>query len=58
MKSLKKTTNQQTKYLRVSDIEVDRYINQGYSLCSKSEWKLNMRDVNKESAPSKIKNKK
>ena len=49
MKTLKKTINQEeTKYMRVKDGDVNGYVRQGYTYCPKSEWKKNVRDFNKE----------
>jgi hypothetical protein len=48
MKTLKKLINQETKYLRVSDGEAEKYVRQGYSYCPRSEWKINVRDFGKE----------
>ena len=48
MKTLKKSINQETKYLRVSDGEAAGYVRQGYTFCPKSEWKTNVRDFGKE----------
>jgi hypothetical protein len=50
MKTLKKSTSQETKYLRVSDGEASGYVRQGYTFCPKSEWKTNVRDFGKENA--------
>ena len=41
MKTLKKDGN----YVRVSDSEADQKVKFGWAFCSKSEWKINVRDV-------------
>jgi hypothetical protein len=40
-----KTLVKQGNYLRVEDVEADLKVKSGWKLCSKSEWKINHRDL-------------
>ena len=42
-----KTLVKQGNYLRVENTEVDLKVKSGWKLCSKSEWKMNHRDIEK-----------
>jgi len=42
-----KTLVKQGNYLRVEDIEVNQKLKTGWNYCSKSEWKINHRDLEK-----------
>jgi hypothetical protein len=49
MKTLKKSLpNNEIRYIRVKNEEVDSQIRVGYNFCSKEEWKKNVRDLGKE----------
>ena len=56
MKTLKKSLpNNEVRYIRVKDGEVDSQIRVGYNFCSKEEWKKNVRDLGKENPEEKVK---
>ena len=49
MKTIKKTTDKNIEYSRVSDEIAEKKIRQfGWKYCPKSEWKINVRDFSKE----------
>lgn len=62
MKTLKRQTTSKTmEYRRVKNEEADTLVRSGWSYCPKTEWKLNVRDINKkekvQSSEEKIYNK-
>jgi hypothetical protein len=49
MKTIKKTTDKNIEYSRVSDEIAEKKIRQSdWKYCPKSEWKINVRDFSKE----------
>jgi len=42
-----KTMKRQQEILRVPEAAVEAYLQQGYELCSKTEWKEKVRDADK-----------
>ena len=55
-----KTVKLDGKYRRVNDKEANSLVSEGWSYCSKSEWKTEVRDKNKpaEKTPSNKRRKK
>lgn len=53
-----KTLKRNSEIIRVGENKVDYYLNLGYSYTSKSDWKKNVRDVEKQSKTESKKEKK
>ena len=53
MKTLKKINKGETDYRRVNDTDATSMVKSGWSYCSKTEWKTNVRDFGKEKVEKK-----
>lgn len=47
-----KTVTKDGKYARVSDSEAEVRVKSGWSFCSKSDWKKNVRDIDRKEKKS------